>query len=227
MHSQSNPVSFPPKIASAYVKPLAVVFFVIWFAAVLFGFYSLTVYELRPGEKGKATVDFPSGSTIFRSPGKPTLIMFVHPHCPCTRASVGELAKIMCRAQGRVNATVMFLKPAGFSQDWTKSDLWSAVTAIPGVRAAMDIDGAEAKRFGCVTSGHTLLYDSYGHLAFSGGITSSRGHHGDNDGMESVVAFLLDGKGTTKDTNVYGCSLGNGPNPDEPMACLKIARPTP
>ncbi len=53
-----------------------------------------------------------------------------------------------------------------------------------------DDDGAEAKRFGAETSGQTLLYDERGTLAFSGGITGSRGHAGDNAGRASLLALI-------------------------------------
>ena len=50
--------------------------------------------------------------------------MLTHPHCPCSRASIGELARLMAQAQGRVTAYVLFIKPAGSPEDWENSDLW-------------------------------------------------------------------------------------------------------
>ena len=45
-----------------------------------------------------------------------------------------------------------------------------------------------------ITSGQTLLYDTKGHLVFSGGITGGRGHEGDNTGRESIEKYLQTGK---------------------------------
>jgi hypothetical protein len=39
-------------------------------------------------------------------------MMFAHPQCECSRASLGELAIIMAQGRGQVNASVFFLSPA-------------------------------------------------------------------------------------------------------------------
>ena len=57
------------------------------------------------------------------------------------------------------------------------------------------------------TSGQTILYGADGTLLFSGGITGSRGHAGDNDGRAGLVALLTRaGRGQTR-TKVFGCPL--------------------
>lgn len=70
-----------------------------------------------------------------------------------------------------------------------------------------DGDGVEAKRFGAFTSGQALLYDAQGQLRFSGGITDSRGHEGDNAGREAIEAILAGKTATTTLTDVFGCGL--------------------
>lgn len=217
MPSQLNPSVFRTRITSILVPVLLIG----WLAAVGFGFYSLTMYDLRPGVKGDAPSVLPRNSKVFHTKDKPTLVLFAHPHCPCTRATVAELEKIMARGQNHVNATVVFLKPPNFSDEWTRSDLWSTASRIPGVKVMADQDGAEAKLFGCATSGHTLGYDASGRLLFSGGITASRGHQGDNDGMEAVIALLRGEKQVRSQTAVYGCPLVDGPERDDPLAFLK------
>ena len=72
-----------------------------------------------------------------------------------------------------------------------------------------DVDGLEAARFGVQASGQTLLYGANGNLQFSGGITASRGHSGDNLGRSAIVALVTTGESTTNHTSVYGCSLHN------------------
>jgi len=72
---------------------------------------------------------------------------------------------------------------------------------------------AEAKRFGAETSGQTLLYDERGTLAFSGGITGSRGHAGDNAGRASLLALINRSDADRRGSSVFGCPLfsaGNG-----------------
>jgi len=70
-----------------------------------------------------------------------------------------------------------------------------------------DDDGVEAARFGAATSGQVILYDRDGRLLFSGGITASRGHAGDNDGRDAIVSLLGGGRGTRHSSPVFGCSL--------------------
>jgi hypothetical protein len=44
-------------------------------------------------------------------------------------------------------------------------------------------------------------------LIFSGGLTGSRGHAGDNAGRASVIALLDHGTPSRRSTSVFGCSL--------------------
>lgn len=136
-----------------------------------------------------------------------TLIMLAHPKCPCTRASVEELSKLMAYGRGRLRAYLLFAKPNGYPDDWSKTDLWMTAASIPGVTVLFDDDGIEADRFGTSTSGQVILYDQTGKLQFRGGITQSRGHSGDNAGRSAVEA-LVSGRVPERDqTPVFGCPL--------------------
>ena len=71
----------------------------------------------------------------------------------------------------------------------------------------MDGDGREARLFQAVTSGQTILYDSHGRLLFSGGITASRGHSGDNAGRSAIVSLVNAEVPDRTETLVFGCPL--------------------
>jgi hypothetical protein len=134
------------------------------------------------------------------------LLMFAHPHCPCTAASLNELAKLMSGVASDVDAIVYFYRPAGASDDWALGRLWSSAAAIPGVHVLTDPNGDVAARFGSTTSGEVLLYDASGRLRFHGGITPGRGHEGDNLG-ESTVTSMITGNLTNVDhCPVFGCT---------------------
>jgi len=150
---------------------------------------------------------WPDASILVHTAGQPTLMMLAHPQCSCTPASLAELAEVLARGRVRPRTYVIFLKPQGFSNDWVQSDLWKTAAAIPGVTLVRDDDGREARRFGSETSGQTLLYDGDGVLRFSGGITGSRSHAGDNAGRRSLVALLNGGAPDRAETNVFGCPL--------------------
>jgi hypothetical protein len=178
-----------------------------WLAALAFGGKTLFRYETTPGSIGSVASSWPSVSIVPHQTDKPTLLMFAHPHCPCTRASVGELAQIMAHALGKVNAYVLFIKPPNAGPDWDDTDLRSSAAAIPGVTVVTDENGKEASRFGAETSGHTLVFDRNGTLVFTGGITASRGHAGTNAGESAVLAALNQQAVERPRTPVFGCSL--------------------
>jgi hypothetical protein len=179
----------------------------LWLVVVGIGLYKLWHYENDPGITADAPALWPVSSQSRPTPGHATLVLFAHPQCPCTRASVGELALIMARCQTHLTAYVLFFKPKEFPADWEKTDLWYSAAAIPGVKVIQDEDGMEARRFHAATSGQTLLYDAEGHLLFSGGITASRGHSGDNAGRSAIVSLLTEGIAEQTETFTYGCSL--------------------
>jgi hypothetical protein len=179
----------------------------LWLFMVVVGVGALWSYESTPGASASAPGMWPAASRIKPDADRATLVMLAHPHCPCTRASIGELARLMTQAQGRVTAYVLFVKPAGFSDEWVQSDLWASVAAIPDVTPVMDDSGAEAALFHAETSGQTVLYDAAGNLLFRGGITSARGHAGDNAGRTAIVSLLASDEAEERDTPVFGCPL--------------------
>ena len=179
----------------------------LWTSAVLAGTAWMWLYESRPGVAAAYDSDWPASSSLQRDASRATLLMFAHPRCPCTRASLGELARIMARCHGQVRAQVLFTKPGGTSDGWEKTSSWRYASSIPGVCVRTDEAGAEAKRFGAVTSGQVLLFDREGRLRFHGGITESRGHAGDNDGSDAVVALLGGQTAARQATPVFGCSI--------------------
>jgi hypothetical protein len=191
---------------------------VVWLACVVFGIRVLLRYESTPGRIGVVGGNWPVVSAIPRTGEHPTLVMFAHPHCPCTRASIGELAQIVADTGGKLNACVLFIKPKAASADWDDTELRRSAAAIPGVRVFTDAEGSEARRFGAETSGHTLLFDRTGALLFSGGITASRGHAGRNDGESAIIAAVNGKQSARERTPVFGCSLTS--QPGEGVVCL-------
>jgi hypothetical protein len=167
-------------------------------------------YESTPGSAGRPATVMPEAPAAAVS-SLPRLVVSIHPRCACSRATIGELARIMAACYGRLETRVLMVRPAGEAAGWEKTDLWTSAARIPGVTVVTDVDGAESQKFGAETSGHALLYDGGGKLMFSGGITESRGHAGDNDGESAILALVgpagkPDG-GQASTTPVYGCGL--------------------
>lgn len=180
---------------------------VLWFAGVGTGLWAVWAYDNRPGVAADAPSRWPSGTSLVSNHDGPTLVFLAHPQCTCTSASLDELREILARARTRPRTYVLFLKPSEFASGWEQTDLWRRASQLPGARVLRDDDGAEARKFGVETSGQTLLYDKHGALIFSGGITGSRGHAGENAGELALISLLTDGHADRRASNVFGCPL--------------------
>lgn len=180
---------------------------VLWLVVMGIGFAILSRYEITAGQSSILQPQWPDGSRIPRDAGRATLVMFVHPHCPCSRASIAQLASIVTHFPGKVHAHVVVYKPTGTDDRWMKTDIWSDVSILPGVTITPDLDGNEAGRFHAVTSGQTMLYDRRGRLLFSGGVTSARGHIGESPGLSAISSLLTSETAGVKTSSVFGCSL--------------------
>ncbi|HEY2801146.1 MAG TPA: hypothetical protein VGI85_11155 [Chthoniobacterales bacterium] len=196
-------------------------FGVTWVVAVAVGWRFVLNYDSAAGAVGTVPQKWPAHSAIHRASDRMTLVMLAHPRCPCTRATMGELARIMASAQGKVNAYVLFFRPKNSKPDWDNTDLRRSAAAIPGVTAISDVEGVEAHLFGAETSGHTLLFGRDGSLLFSGGITDSRGHAGGNKGESAIVALVNNQRPALNRTMVFGCRIADQMKTMKDAICSK------
>jgi hypothetical protein len=176
---------------------------VCWASAVLGGSAALVRYKSRPGEAFDAPARWPAGSSIAPDAGQPTLLMFVHPDCPCTRASLRELVPVATAHAGRLSVRILI--DSGSGDDAAARQL---AARVPGATVVTD-DGREAARFAARTSGLVVVYDAEGALMFRGGITSSRGHEGDSVGRRRLLALLAGRPSDRRDAPVFGCALAD------------------
>lgn len=177
----------------------------LWPLLVAPGFVMLERYTNTPGRAAEAPATWPAELPLARASGRDTLVMLAHPRCPCTRASLSELARLMARIGEHADAVVLFVDP--MAEGWEHTDLWRQAEAIPGVRVLTDRGGEISSRFGAYTSGQTLLYDASGALVFAGGITAARGHEGDNQGRLAIAGILNGEETPAASSNVFGCAL--------------------
>jgi hypothetical protein len=182
---------------------------VLWACALGAGGRALWKYSTSAGPPLRTPASWPAASRLQRAPGQPTLLLFAHPRCPCTRASLAELASLLDEQRGHLAAQVLFLRPAGMAPGWERGELWHKAEQIAGASVQVDEDGREAALFGASTSGHVVLFAAGGELLFSGGITASRGHLGPNAGTSRILS-ILGGRGADRrESDVYGCPLGD------------------
>lgn len=201
-----------------WLVPIAAI---VWSLAIVGGFGALMSYENTPGASKVSSNDWPTDGGIYRDVGRANLIMLAHPLCPCTRASVGELAEIMAQSQGLVKTHVVFYEPSAGFEDWERATLCRDAAAIPGVTVVFDPGGREARRFGAETSGHVVLFNADGKRIFSGGITRSRGVAGVSVGRSAVLDLILRGTASENSAPVFGCSLVGDSENEETAACPK------
>jgi hypothetical protein len=197
--SNSSPI--PPPISRLLAALL-----LLWGISISAGFWGLWSYASTPGVADVAPRVWPADSGLARTPGRWTLVMFVHPHCPCTQASIAELERLQANAAGRIDLLIVSLKPSGSDQGWSNSPLVRRAAGLPGVVVVADADGALSRRFRARTSGETLLYDPAGRLAYHGGITAARGHEGDNPGTGAILTLVAGGDAPAT-CPAFGCPL--------------------
>ena len=179
----------------------------LWLGGVAAGLAGLASYANRPGATGRAPESWPAESALARPLDRPTLLLFLHPRCTCSQASVAELAELLARAAAAPATRVIFVRPPAAPEGWESSELWSAARRLPAATLLTDVDGVEARRFGARTSGQTLLYGADGRLQFAGGLTASRGHPGESAGRAAILALLAHEVPATTRSPVFGCEL--------------------
>jgi hypothetical protein len=189
------------------VRTFVVLAALAWVVLVGAGLAAFHTYELTPGQPGDPEAAWPAGCGIDPEPGRATLVMLAHPRCPCTRAGLDELARIVACSRSAVSVHVLFYRPRAGDGGWKTTDLWRRAAAIPGVHLHDDPDGDEAGRFGATTSGSVRLFDADGRLLFDGGITRARGRTGSSPGGDAVIALLSGQKTATSRLPVFGCPI--------------------
>jgi hypothetical protein len=176
--------------------------------AVGTGLVLMSGFETLGDSEVRQCADWPQESLLSFDRTLPTLLMFAHPRCPCTRASLAELKTVLARFSGKVSAQIFFLSPSRKPGAWTLTESWREATGIPGLTVRYDTDGSLAELFAAANSGEVLLYNPQGKLLFRGGITGGRGETGMNSGEAALVSAIAGATTTPAQSPVYGCTLG-------------------
>lgn len=182
----------------------------VWGVLIGGAFTALMGYHNMPGERSDHGKVWPINQSLKLDTRRANLLVFIHPQCPCSVASLNELARIQAACGVRLNTQVIFYSPTGMH--WEDTSKVHQALAIPNIHITNDIDGKLAQQFGALTSGHALLYSADGRRIFSGGITPARGHEGENLGRKSIIQYVLDGKTNAERTNIFGCPIIDTPS---------------
>lgn len=178
-----------------------------WIALVFVGFVTLESYGYTPGVQAAAAPSWPMGSSLERGLNRCQLVMFVHPKCPCSSASLAELERIAAQVEHDVAITVVFFEPENAPADWRDSANVVHAKRVPGAVQQFDTGGTEQALFHAKISGEVFAYSPTGVLIYHGGVTASRGHEGDNPAKSQLMARLNDPTLEPIELAAFGCTL--------------------
>lgn len=169
-------------------------------------------FEATPGPAVASLQEWPRGCAIERTPGANSVILFLHPGCPCSMASIEELRLGIGKGwNGDVH--VVAYSPDGENEDWVHGEQWEAASKIPRAKLHVDPGGRLARQFNAVTSGHAAFYDGGGRLLFAGGLTPSRGT------AAGGVLFQRAALGQETRRPEYGCPIIDADSCGECRSC--------
>lgn len=178
-------------------------------ALLVGGFFFFEKYKFTAGGQVEAPDRFPSSlKNQWLDASVPTLLLFAHPKCTCTQATLVELRKLKSTLGDKISVKIFIsYDQRDFSPEHAKVE--AQARGIASVEVTNDIDRVVAKEFGALTSGQTMLYAPEGNLLFQGGITESRGHEGDNPGSREITRivsspYIINSHGRTP---TFGCHL--------------------
>src|ERR1043165_1851819 len=175
-----------------------------WLGCIAGGLVLLEAYANRAPSVAPAAGVWPAESRLVTRPGCVSVVFFLHPRCSCSTATLNELSRVLTRAPAACTITIAFYAPTSRPAQWGDTALRRQTEALAGVRVVDDVDAREAGLFGSLYSGHVVVYGPEGSLRFSGGITASRGHEGDNLGEDCVLAAMCGREPPAPATPTFG-----------------------
>ncbi len=84
---------------------MRIILSVLWLAAAGTGFALILNYQSSNGVANAPPEHWPSGTQLVLDSKHDTLVMFAHPQCPCTEASMEELNRLLARSAGKCGCT--------------------------------------------------------------------------------------------------------------------------
>lgn len=185
----------------------------IWLVVIATGWWCLGTYAFSVNAPlGIGPVEhWPAETTVARQSDKPTLLLFLHPKCPCSQATLTELDQLLSSlkesAVGLPQLVVVATVPLAADDSWLDTATIQRAKLLPNAQLVVDPGGREAARFGATTSGFVMLFDKTGNRQFAGGVTAARGHEGPNIGCDRLTSILRGEATEFSETPAFGCRL--------------------
>src|SRR5579884_1179707 len=96
----------------------------LWLAAIAIGLGALERYRTTPGAAAAPVAQLPTASRCQAAAGERLLVLFLHPHCPCGRATLAELSEVLAAQPERLRVEIHFVRPPGAVPFWEQTALW-------------------------------------------------------------------------------------------------------
>lgn len=179
----------------------------LWTAAMVCGWISLNRYTYTSEAVAAAPSEWPKDAGLTRTKNHPSLVMFLHPGCPCSRATLVELQRLRSRIGEPCDVQLVMVLSREHADDWQETPLQHQASEMKNVHLTQDWDGRIASAFSAGTSGETYLYSPQGKLLFHGGLTLGRGHEGPASGQDQILNAVQSLTPQIPNNKVYGCRL--------------------
>src|SRR5688572_15289890 len=110
-----------------------------WSAAVLAGIQRIWAYEGTPGGQLSVLATWPDSSLMSVDRERTTVMMFVHPLCACTRASLIELREALDVMDPAPAVWIVLLSPVGIVED-SNEHIAAIAQRIPEATIVTDVE---------------------------------------------------------------------------------------
>lgn len=189
---------------------------VVWAIAVYSGYAAFTRHEFEAPPTQTVPQSFPMSAGPLAT-SDPTVLAFVHPQCPCTRATISQLAEIAATHGAHLSLRIYFYAPSGKPTEWVEGATWRMASEIPGATFIHDTDGQMARAFHAAASGTVYAFNPQGDLLYAGGLTASRGHVGQSTGGDALLQIARGDPPSIRSAPAFGCLIfDEGQNQGEP-----------
>jgi hypothetical protein len=190
--------------AGRYVLAAAVI---AWVAVSAYLWQQLFAHTYRATPTRAAVVAWPADTPLPRAQADFQVVLFAHPLCPCTRATLAELHQSLARTKPRSALTFVFVTAGLRDSAVAKSDTLARARSMPEGQVLLDEDGSVARQFGATISGEVMVFNREGQRVYRGGLTAGRGHQGDSAAQTLFEQIIAGGDFSSVEAPVFGCRL--------------------
>ncbi|WP_446742142.1 hypothetical protein [Silvibacterium acidisoli] len=168
--------------------------------------WSIFRFGATPGGQLNAPGHLPAAAP-FHATGAPVLLVFVHPGCTCTHATLEELDDTLNGYTKTLQVVLVVYHSAATERAGLTLEFTPRSWLHRDFRVVSDDKGMLSKQFGVQTSGEIVLYGRNGQMLFQGGVTPERAHVGASKGRDALERALFREDRQGGMTQVFGCPI--------------------